>query len=201
MFESGPKDAKASQGAAAVLRMVRRTLRDFPNCSSANIMLLAIDEFLAAQLSLESVHILGERLRPIQLLSDKELGKESSGAHFARRAIDSCTQALLSELVANDDVRAWRCVASAAMYVGAQLHIAYHHKNRVKAADVKVRNSPHYAAKQQARIMWEEWQADRSLYPSISAFADHVVGQLSVIESEKTVKNWVTSWRKKRLAQ
>lgn len=66
---------------------------------------------------------------------------------------------------------------------------------RQHGAREKLKRDPKQAAKAQARKLWQDWQAGRTLHKSGAAFARHVVRELPILESTKVVERWTREWK------
>ncbi|MEJ7746147.1 MAG: hypothetical protein WKF61_05220 [Luteimonas sp.] len=66
--------------------------------------------------------------------------------------------------------------------------------NAKKAAAVKLSKDPKQAAKNEAFVLWQDWQSGHVLHKSGAAFARYVVERLP-IESTKTVERWMQTWK------
>lgn len=63
-----------------------------------------------------------------------------------------------------------------------------------RAIKAKLNNDPKQAAKTEAYLLWQRWQAGTDIHASGAAFARYVVEQ-TAIEDTNSVQRWMRKWR------
>ena len=127
MFEAG-KNVRPHQGALAALEMARESLSSFPKCADGRTILEATKN-IERPVDAETVVAIRSALRSLQLPSKEQLSRRSPVTSLVLRVVRSFEQAVLAELK-GDEVRAWRCVATAALEAGACMAAAIEQEKR-----------------------------------------------------------------------
>ena len=200
MFES-KSDAKPSQGAAVALAMAKNSLEAFPKCKRSKQILDSINLIEAerknASKQAERIIAIYEATRKFMLPTDEELEKASIVGSLALRIISHCNQAALAEKT-GDELRAWRCVASAAIYAGNSYQIAYKTKQNKDAATVK--NLKNRIAKKDAFTAFgqntDNFTSDEKM---AEKFCEKKYNGKRYEFS--TIRKWIRAWRKDNKAK
>jgi hypothetical protein len=197
MFESG-ENVKPRQGACAALGLLRGVLFDYPGYASAATFAEAMDLLPGwAEITPEHIAAFEARLKPFAFFTRENFGDREIELTHAKRALHACAQAILQDFAGNE-VKAWRCVSTAALYVGFQMRDAYDRRERRAGSAKKLAADPKQQAKKAAHEIWLEWQAGKRSFTSAVEFAEFVMNEFPVLTSSKVISGWTTAWKKEK---
>lgn len=124
--------------------------------------------------------VLGQSFSAIRYGTDVEC--VAFGAYHAMQAAEAYAMA---KLLSGEEAHLAPLVGK--QHLGEQVR-------KAAAARLLIDSDGKQAAKAQALMMWQEWQAGRALYKSGAQFALEVV-KVTGIDSTKTVERWIVKWR------
>ena len=126
-------------------------------------------------------------MQDFRLPSPLTLKRRPLEVSLALRAVDACARAA-DAAESGDEVRAWRCIAAAALSLGSSLVLGM--QGATRSAGANKAHSEDKSAKEQA-FQWLEGNASRfANMTQMAAALEREVGY-----SDKTRYNWVRSWR------